>query len=93
MPFFVGYDHHFPAVDRSKAGNDGLVIGKSAVPMQLQKTVKHTRNVVLRSGPVPMPGHADALPGGQIGYQPAEDLLLLLFECGYVFAEIDAVFF
>ena len=79
-PFFEGLaflmpdDHDRPVVKAGEASDDGAVIAKGAIAVELEEVPAELADVVEGRGPLGMPGELRSLPGSQSAVQFVFDL-------------------
>src|SRR5947209_18780191 len=64
--FLLADKHYCVACQLAKAGQDGVIIGESAIAMQLQKIITHETHVICGIGTILVTCYLHCLPLGKI---------------------------
>jgi hypothetical protein len=82
-------DHHRLAVEARQSADDGVIVGKRAVAVQLFEIGKDQLQVIERIRPLRMPRDLRNLPRSELGVDLLGQRLALLLKLGDLFGDID----
>ena len=89
--FLVTDDHHRPAVQARNAADDGGIIGKMAIAVQLFKVGKNVTDIIQRIGPLRVARHLGNLPAAQVAENALGQGLALLLQPSDFFGDVQRV--
>ena len=92
VPLLMADDHHRLAVKARQSADDGPVIGKAAIAVQLLEIRKDQAQVIERIRPLRMPCHLGRLPRRQVGVDFLGQRLALAFQQGNLDGHVDGRF-
>ena len=88
--FLMADDHERAALVCRQAADNGGIIAKTAVAVQLDEAGEHMFDVVQRVGTLGMPGQLDLVPDGLVQVTAVSQLLETLADLCYLIFKMNA---